>query len=283
MNANEPNDFQATLQVFEKLSYCATGISAETQGAPATWEQMMASIAFSKLALVSTSILRLVPGSRVCSEVFGVQMWDLGSICGLSRNLAEVGLTMHYLLQSSISDSERMLRQQVWKHHELLERLKIMRTADPITQKLGAMEQLVDRQRVELNASVEFQKLSRDLRRRILQGERAKLLTNEEICASAGISPNFYAAMFKYGSNHTHSSPFSFSLMDRLSPSSGSGLDAINIALTICAGFLAVGIRDYIQLFPEQVNRLTTEERVQIQLWLGVVKWDRNSFFFRTF
>jgi hypothetical protein len=53
----------------------------------------------------------------------------------------------------------------------------------------------------------------------------------------------------------------------------------VNIALTIGAGFLAVGIRDYIQLFPKQLDRLTDDEKLQIQLWLGVVKWDLNSFF----
>lgn len=279
MNETNPGDFKATVEVFERLSFCASGISSETQGLPTTWEGVLASIAFSKLAITSTSILKLVPGSKLCSEVFGVQMWDLGSICALSRNLVEIGLTMHYFLQPRLDESERKLRRQVWEYHDQLERLKIMRAGAPHNKKPDPMEKKVQQKRADLLASTRFQQLPSELRRRILRGERAKLLTNEEICRLADISPNFYSAMFKYGSNHTHASPFSFSLMDRLSPSADLGLDAVNIALTVGTGFLAIGIRDYIHFVPGQLERLTVDERRQIQIWLGVVKWDQNSFF----
>jgi hypothetical protein len=279
MNADERDDFNATQKAFEQLCLCATGISTETQGAPCTWEQMMASIAFSKLALTSTSILRLMPNNPFSSEVHGFQFWDLGSICSLSRNLVEIGLTMHYLLLPAVDDEERKLRRHVWEYHGQLERVKIIRLASPGTQAFRDMEEQAERQRNSLSASPCFQNLPRDLRRRIIHGERAKLLTNEEICDYAGVSPNFYAAMFKYGSNHTHSSPYSFSSMDRLDPSTGRGFEAVNIALTIGVGFLAVGIRDYLQMFPAQLEKLTADERTQIATWLGVVKWDLNAFF----
>lgn len=279
MNDDERDDFNATQKTFEKLCLCATGISTETQKEPCTWEQMMASIAFSKMALTSASILRLMPNNPFSSQALGFQFWDLGSICSLSRNLVEIGLTMHYLLLPAVNDDERKLRRQVWEYHGQLERVKIIRLASPGAQTFRDMEEQAGRQRTSLLASACFQNLPQDLRKRIIRGERAKLLTNEEICDYAGISPNFYAAMFKYGSNHTHSSPYSFSLMDRLDPSTGHGFEAVNIALTIGVGFLAVGIRDYLQMFPAQVEKLTADERKQIAIWLGVVKWDLNSFF----
>lgn len=206
-------------------------------------------------------------------------MWDLGSIGTLSRNLAETALTMHYLLQSSVSDNEHQLRRGVWEYHNFFERLKMMRTANPESEKVNLLKQEVDRRRIALVGNSDFQNLSKDLRHRILVGEKAKLKSNEEICDSADISLNFYSAMFRYGSNHTHSSPFAFSLMDRLSPQAGIGFDAVNLALTIGAGFLAVGIRDYLDVFSDHVSRLTKDEALQLSLWLATVQWENNACF----
>jgi len=268
------------LNGLETLCLCATAVSAHTQGkSSVNWQQMMASIAFSKLAITATSVLRLLPGSRFCSEVYGVHLWDLGAIGMLSRNLAETALTMHYLLEAHVSVNERQLRREVWEYHNYFERLKMMRTANPESEKVDVLKQEVDRRRIAIVNNPNFQKLSKDLRHRILVGEKAKLKSNEEICESADISLKFYSAMFRYGSNHTHSSPFAFSLMDRLSPQAGIGFDAVNLALTIAAGFLSVGIRGYLNIFPEQVSRLTKDEVLQLSLWLATVQWENNVHF----
>ncbi|MBI2927974.1 MAG: hypothetical protein HYY24_20045 [Verrucomicrobia bacterium] len=281
MNSSCPSQPDARKD-FEALCSCATRILAETQGAaPLPWEQGMAVIAFRKLVLTSTSILRLVPGSQSSSTACTPLGPDLGSIGVLSRTLVETVLTMRYLLESPRPERERALHRQVWEYHEYLERRKIMQSVNSRSPTLGILRQMCDQRRVDLERNQAFQDLPREGRKQVLRGEKAKLLTNEDICERAGISRNFYAAMFKYGSNHTHSSPYSFTLMNSKPSSSGICSDVIRLTLLIVAGFLSVGIRDYVSAFVSQFQRIPDKEKEVIALWLGVVKWDLNPFFAR--
>ena len=281
MNADE------IIRGFETLCLAAMRISGETQDRPAAdWRNPMASLVFSRIALNGASILRITPESRFCSqiavpelspEVAAIQVWDLPSVAALSRNLAEAYLTLHYLAQPACPAAEAAFRQKVWFYHEACERLQMLQCAVPDSPSVPVLEQEVARQRQGVEQDAGFHQLVEGRRRKVANGKLAKLLTNEELCLSAGVNPSYYNSMFKYGSNHTHSSPFSYAQMDAFSATDGNARKVFQLALQTSAGFTALAIRDYARLFPDQALPAKSRERELVELWEGILKWDINA------
>lgn len=267
------------IQSLETAVFCAMRISSQTQGRGAVhWHTMMASLAYARLALNGLSILRLSPGSSLCLTN-GFQIWDLPSVSALSRNLIETYLTLHYFTRIQFSTDELQLREHVWRYHEICERVKMLRSGVPTSIGLPQLEHKMSRLKQEVELNPLFQNLPKEKRKRIQHGAVAKLETNEQLCGSAGISQNYYDSTFKYGSNHTHSSPFSFAQMDGFRAGDPSAEQVFRMALHVSTGFIALGTRDYLQLAPDQLVFLSPEEKRLVALWEDILKWETRSHF----
>lgn len=244
-----------------------------------SWHTMMASLAFARLGLNGLSILRLSPGSSLCLAANGLQIWDLPSVSSLSRNLIETYLTLLYFTRTQFPAEELRLRQKVWQYHETYERAKMLRSGVSSSTKLPELEQKRLRLKQELEQTPLFANLPKKKRQRALHGEIAKLETNEELCAIAGVSTNYHSSTFKYGSNHTHSSPFSFAEMDSFCANDPSADQVFHMALKVSTGFIALGIRDYIRLCPDQLPLMRADERRLVAIWEGVLQWETSPHF----
>ena len=239
----------------------------------------MESLAFGRLAINGLSILRLTPESSCCAPVNGMQPWDLTSVCSLGRNLIETYLALHYFAQEDRTAQELELRKNVWEFHEASERFKMLRAGLSKSVRLPELQQnlAVCRRALEVDAS--FQGLPKDKRQLVLHGKLAKLLTCEELCASAGISTNYHTSMFKYGSNHTHSSPFSFAQLDSFNAGDESARQVFRMPLHVSTGFIALGIRDHLRLWPDQSGSMNADEKHLVRMWEDILKWDKNPWF----
>jgi len=237
---------------------------------------MIATLVFSRIALNGISTLRLVPGSNFCQPVRGMQIWDLASVVSLSRNLVETYLTLHYMLEPLSSNDEAALRENVWRYHETFERLKMLRFALPDSTRIPKLETELASRRSAVEHVQVFLNLPKGIRSRILKGEMAKLKTHEELCTGAGVNPDYFKSMFKYGSNHTHSSPFSFAQMDSFTASDPEAVNVFNLALQSSTGFSALAIRDFVKAFPDQSAALSARETGLLQLWEGILRWERH-------
>ena len=240
---------------------------------------MMASLAFSRLTLNGLSILRLSPGSALCFAANGLQIWDLPSVSALSRNLIETYLTLHYFSRTQVPAAELQLREKVWRYHETCERVKMLRAGVPCSAGLPQLEQRMGRLRQELEQTPLFQNLVKEKRKRVLRGDVAKLETNEQLCGSAGVSENYYNSTFKYGSNHTHSSPFSFAQMDGFRGGDASAHQVFFMALNLSTGFIALGVRDYVGLWADQAPSTSGEEKRLVAIWEETLKWEASAYF----
>lgn len=268
------------IQSLEAISFCAMRISGGTQGrGPVSWHMMMASLAFARLSLNGLSILRLSPGSSLCLVVNGIQIWDLPSVSSLSRNLIETYLTLHYFTQIDFPADELQFREKVWRYHETCERVKMLRSGVPSSAGLPQLEQQMSRLRQELEQNPLIQKLAKEKRKRALHGNLAKLETNEQLCSSAGVSEKYYGSTFKYGSNHTHSSPFSFAQMDGFRADDASANQVFHTALHVSTGFIALGVRDYVRLYPDQFPAMGDQEKQLVVIWEEILKWEASSYF----
>jgi hypothetical protein len=261
-----------TIQALQKISFCALKISGRTEGRQSpSWHIMMASLAFGRLALNGLSILRLSPGSSLyIPEPF--QIWDLPSVSSLSRNLVETYLTLHYFTRTNLSTDELQFRKNVWHYNEANERLKMLQLGVPKSVELPKLEQDLSQLKSKLEQSSLFNALPKDKRKRILQGEIAKLETKQQLCASAGVSQGYHGSIFKYGSNHTHSSPFSFSQLNNFQANDPSSRRVFNTAFDTSTGFIAMGVRDYVKLWPDQLSLMDSEEKRLVDFWEGILK-----------
>ena len=201
-------------------------------------------------------------------------MWDLSSVASLSRNLVEAYFTLRYMLEPVPENGEPRLRENVWRYHETFERLKMLRYALPESSIIPKLESELASSRYLIEQDQLFLKLPKDLRSRILKGESAKLKTNEELCIGAGVNSDYFKSMFKYGSNHTHSSPFSFAQMDAFRASEPEAASVFNLAIQTTTGFTALAIRDFINAFPDQSASLNNSEKRLLELWEGVLRWE---------
>ncbi len=277
MNNPEKND-----KIFEMecLCSCAMRISGNVHGRTGvSWRTMIASIVFSRIALNGLSVLRLTPGSNFGPMSPGVVSWDLPSVASLSRNFIESYFTLHYLLEALSIKSEESLRENVWLYHEKFERLKMLRLGVPGSVVIPKLEADLALSRRTIEQDQLFLNLPKDLRSRILRGEAWRLKTNEDLCGNAGISLGYYKSLFKYGSNHTHSSPFSFSQMDSFRANDPEAVTVFYLPVKTATCFIALGIRDFVRAFPDQAGLLSTDEKRLLAIWEEVAKWDSSPYY----
>ena len=265
------------LQAFDALSACGLRVSKNTAGRKAAnWQEEKASIAFCRLVLNCLSILRLCPGNSWHTSAKGLVIWDLGSIVSLSRNLIECYFTLHYLSQRNLSADEIILREKIWKYHEIFERLEMLESGVPKSKGIETLKRVVSKWKRQLEGDARFQNLDADKKKGIIEGKIAKLSPRKNLCISAGVGQKFFETVFKYGSSHSHASPFSLEEMDRFGAHNENPAHAMRLALEVSIGFLALGIRDYINLHPDQASAMSAHETKLLKVWAGVLKWNQQ-------
>jgi hypothetical protein len=248
-------------------------VSGQTQGrGPVPWTTVQASIVFGRLVISAFSILRLTPGSTFYQPIGTMQLWDLPSVASLSRNLVEASFVLHYL-SARLPASNAELREVVWRYHEKSEVYKMLKNGSPRSQRLEELKKNVEALREKIESHPAFQAFPKKFQKRVLFGEIAKLQTNEELCRDSGIDPGYYNCVFKYGSNHTHSSPFCFTEMDKFradeEPQREEGM--LWMSLQGAAGFLAFAIREFIKIFPDQEKVINPDEQYRLAFWEQVL------------
>jgi hypothetical protein len=271
-------DTMETIRGLEILTQRAASISKNTQNRKTTrWEVTIVSLVFARLTLNAFSILRLSPGSAFSQAMNGMQIWDLSSIGSLSRNVMEAYLTLRYMIQPMASTSEEALRRKIWDYHESSERYKMMKDALPNSARLAELRAEKDEFRAAIQDDMFFRRLDDKIQRRILNGEKFRLRTAAELCGIAGVGQGYYDSMFRFGSNHTHSSPYSISLMNIDGPMTPEAQTLLRISLQTSTGFMALAIRDFISTFPDQSKEIGVGERNLLHLWEGILKWELDS------
>jgi hypothetical protein len=181
--------------------------SGATVGLQAGKRRYWASVLFTRLCTFSVSILSLCPGSKINLE--GVH-WDFGAIAALSRNLFECALTFFYLAIEDVSEDEWMARLLVLQLHDCISRFRMFRDFDPHDEQLKGFEEQANELRSKLEANKFFATLPEPLRKKLLKGERASILIQDEILERMGEETSHTRGYYRFLSSHTHSYPLGF-------------------------------------------------------------------------
>jgi hypothetical protein len=167
------------------------------------------SVLFTRVVIISTSILTLCPESELCNTI----NWDFGSVASLVRNLHECSLMFFYLSIDSISADEWRARLNLMQLHDNSERYKMLTDLSPTSQDYKLYESHDSELKQRLSTNPYFLSLEKKLQKKLLKGESAKILTFKEISERMGDGQKFIWGLYRFYSCHTHTSPLSFSRM----------------------------------------------------------------------
>lgn len=267
------------LSALEHCARTAMRLSIATQGMPATWRLDHASLAFAKVAANCVTFLRIMPGSSLWSAPPGMGVWDLSAVAAQCRCLMEAYHALVYLLYEPVNIGEREFRMALWEYHEQCERHKMLQAGVPDSRHLPAVEKERVSRRARLEASPSFQKLNERHRKRLLDGDDFKVVSNIELSRLAGISENFYRSQYRYCSTHAHSAPFSIGQLRAFQVGNEESEANLRSVIETALPYTALAIRDYVSLFPGEATSLDQKTRTIIGFWEDLVKWEQSPYF----
>jgi len=267
------------IKTLEDLYEGAAGLLSGLRQPTNTWEQKTATIIFGKETTTCLSQLRLIPTSKYYSVSSETPVWDLSSTASLTRNIIETYLLFFYLAAEPCSADERHFRTLLWRFHDFSDRLKVMNLALPPSQNEPDPREDWDQCREQLDECPRFQALANPLKIKIFGGHFFKLISNVQIAGRAGLSDRYYHSAMRYCSYFADSSPYSISQMDTYQSGTSEGDRMFKYLTYLTAGFMALGLRDYLHLFPEKENLLPDAARRAMGFWETVLKSEKLPWF----
>ncbi len=185
-------------------------------------------------------------------------VWDLPSLCVLSRCLLETYLTMFYLCVESVSAEERDFRLLWWGWHETAERVRLAETYGSFNPGLPNERKDRDALHGRITAHAFFLQQTPQKRRLIeaklkTYGKGALLASKSQIAVAAGIHVDQYRHAYDYLSQFAHALPLANRAVDGFTP------DRLFLPTRWSTAWLAFTVRDFLKLFPNGKDATDTE------------------------
>ncbi len=186
----------------------ATSISHKVAGHPAdSPRQYWASVLFTRLCSAAISILHICPGSP--ANTSGTH-WDFSSLAPLVRSLIQISLMLFYLGTEAVGKDESRARVLVMQLRDCKERLHLFQNLDASGEKTRGFEPAANHIRTELKANTYFARLQTTLRKRLLKGDTASILTEDQILDRLGILDQKERGFLWFISSHANVSPLAY-------------------------------------------------------------------------
>ena len=253
-------DYLKSVRKLEVLCQSSMLLSNSTFGRNvSSWREQIGSIVFGKICLTATAILKLLPKSKYYTTADSMEIWDIPSICTLSRALIDNFHVFYYLsIENPVNDSELEFRQTLWVFHsesERLEMLVLIKSTLPMEEIRGNVEKM----KTQLKNNKFYQSLLPKQQKKYVSGREGIFLGRSEISMKSGINPNYSRAAYKYLSQYVHTYAFSISQLALFRAGDEGTLTILKAVIDYCVVYLSLSIRDYAKLFPDQQSTLTAE------------------------
>jgi hypothetical protein len=203
--------------------------------------------------------------------------WDFPSVVSLVRNIIETYHVFFYIVEQ-VPESERQAREALWHFHETAERLAALQLGVPSSKRIEPLTKEYLKRRSRLEASPLFQALPKKQRTGLLKTRDSKFLTQTEIAMRAGISGRYLASAYKYCSNFTHTSPLAVAMTNAFRAGTPEGREHFKYASELATAFMALTIRDFLGLVPDEHASVDQKIWDIIGVWEGVLRdWEKNQ------
>ncbi|MCJ7459234.1 MAG: DUF5677 domain-containing protein [candidate division Zixibacteria bacterium] len=261
------------IRTLESLCKTASKLSIATSGREvSTWREAYGSHIFGKICLTGIAILKLLPQSVFYFAPKGLEVWDISSVCILTRSLIDTYNVFHYLIIQKVENEELEFRFVLWNLHSETERLKMLELSKSKSEKLEKIKQYVESLKEKLGDNKFYQKLDLKEQKKCCTGEKGIYLKNTDISRNAGINPDYYKSTYKYLSQYVHTYPFSISQIIPFKADDTESQKLFKPIIGYCTGYLCVSTRDFVNIFPDQSGNIPSEIIKTIEDWEYIMR-----------
>lgn len=271
-NLSTANDiekrYSESLKTLEELCKIAIELSNATSGRTVdSWQKEYGSHIFGNICMKIVSILKLLPKSSFYQTVNNVEFWDMSSVCILTRSLIEAYNVFYYLSIDETDKDGLEFRYLFWNLSEDCERLNML-------EQINSKNTEVSRRNMEeFKEKIKNNEFYKKCDKKIFN-ERKKygiFLTNNQISEKAGII-NYYKSTYKYLSNYVHICPLSISQIAAFKANDAESIGILTTVINEATAYFCLCIRDFVKLFPDQVDKLNPQVAETIETWEYSIK-----------
>jgi hypothetical protein len=169
--------------------------------------QYWASMLFTRICSAAVSVLHLCPGSS--ANTVGTH-WDFSSLAPLVRSLVQTCLMHFYLGTEIVAEDESRARVLVMQLRDCTERLHLFQNLGASAERIRGFEEDSDSIRAELSSNPYFAHLPARMRRHLMRGDRASILTEDQILDRMGVLDQKGRGLFGFISSHADVSPLAY-------------------------------------------------------------------------
>lgn len=212
---------------------------------------------YNRLTMTCLSFIHLLPRNRYFPSKG--EFWDFFSLATLGRSFAENYFAFFYVCVEHVTLQESEFRQLLLTFHMNNEKYKFFKESNADADLLKEFEAKLPEAKRELAEHPFIQTLNKKAQGDLLKGNLFKYLSNKEIAERIPFSTKEFNPLYRFLSNHTHSTPWSFFTQNN---SRGRGIEneteVVYVSLTIdfVTKYLLAAIIDMMRLFPEKTRNL---------------------------
>jgi hypothetical protein len=234
----------------------AVALSHRIGGRPVnSHREYWASTLLVRLCSVATSILHLCPGSP--ANTAG-EHWDFSSLAPLVRSLIQTALTLFNLGTETVDDGESRARVLTMQLRGCAERQNLFQSFGATAEKILEFQAQADYLRAELSSNPYFSSLPAHLQEAVMNGERASILTEDQILGRMGVLDQNDRAFLGFISSHADVSPLAYDRTGESNRGRGEENDTdkhyIATAIGLACDFVARSDADVRALFREVLS-----------------------------
>lgn len=275
LNSNQEfmNYYLKTIKEYGQLSNKCIELSSNTNNREVkTWREEYGSHIFAKLTMHSIAISKLLPNTKLYEIPSNFKIWDISSLAVIVRALIETYNVFYYLIIEEVDESEKEFRYLIWHLHSESERLKMLKSIGSKNPAISEIENEIRQFREKLLENEYYiAKTNSKQKAKLRKGEIGFDKTSTQISESAGISKNYFRAVYKNLSSHTHTYPFSIKQISVFRAGDTESLELLKSYANTSSGYLSLAIRDFVKIFPDQELNINDVKNM-IDLWSHVFK-----------
>jgi hypothetical protein len=251
--ASADPEYAKAVEIFERVLDGMIMVSKASAGRRAEHRVGWASVIFTRLCLMGTTLDRILPYSRVGPNEGHI--WDYSSIASLIRSIVECCLLFHYLSIEKVGEDEARDRINLMHLHDCTARQEMLRTlfgdAEEAAKFDGQRAELVER----LRTSPWFGALSEKRQAILLKGDHMSFQIQDETLESMGKDVAEFRAWWRVLSAHVHS--YALAFHRALTDSRGRGVENeiekrwATVTLEFMTPFLGQALSGMLTLFPD--------------------------------
>lgn len=205
-----------------------------------------------RLTVTCLSFIRLLPKNRFLKTNF--DFWDFPSVANIARTFIETYHVFYYIGVDKTTEDEINLRLLIFNYHLNNEKFKLYKEFGASAEDLKEFETNLPKAKEDLKKHAAFHSIQANRAKGILNGVEFMTLSHKEISQRIELDTKEFTPMYRFLSNQTHSTPFSFFSQ---SNERGRGVENepevnyIIMCIDFVTKYLLAAITDMVRLFPD--------------------------------